>query len=90
MVINIDQELLDKAINESVIKLFSVDNYNNPLHKLIEKSVGSTYNKGTLTEEIEQRIVTKLREFMETRAFDELLGRAVAENIAKREVGKVK
>lgn len=88
--IEISDEQLQEAITLSMNKLFKEDNYSNPLAKLIEKAVGSSYSRGTLTEQIETKIVSKINQFMETSDFDIMLGQAVAKAIADREVKKKK
>ena len=87
---NISEETLSTSIEAALDKILTADRYNNPLYKLVEKAVGSTYSTGTLTPQIEEKIISKLNEFMETDKFDTLLGQAVAKAIAEREVSKKK
>lgn len=90
MQIEISEEQLNKAIEASINKLFHEDNYNNPLKSFIEKAVGTGYSKGVLSDQINEKIVSKINSFMETSDFDIMLGQAIAKAIATREITKDK
>ena len=90
LTLNISEEQLEVAINAALEKVLAADNYSNPLKALVEKAIGTSYSKGSMTAQIEEKIVIKITQFMETPGFDLLLGRAVAQAIADREVSKIK
>lgn len=88
LTLQIDDEQLQAAIEASLKKLFEPDNYSNPLKGFIEKAVGSSYSTGSLTTQIQEKVVSKINQFMETPGFDMMLGQAVAKAIAEREIAK--
>lgn len=90
LTLQIPDEQLNSAFEETIKKIFAPDNYNNPLKSLIEKICGSSYSRGALTSQIEEKIVSKLTQFMETDEFDRMLGEQVAKAIAEREIKKQK
>lgn len=90
LTLTIPEEQLQAAMTVALEQIFKADNYNNPIKKLIENAVGSTYSKGTLTPQIEEKITAKLNVFMETPEFDTMLGQACAKAIADREISKIK
>ncbi len=86
LTITISDEILTEAIEKTLAKLLQEDNYSNPLKQLIEKQIGSSYSVGVLTPEINKKITEKVTSIMEGDSFDALLGKAIAETIAKREI----
>ena len=90
LTITLDEQVLQESIDKAITTLISNDNYNNPLKGLVEKAVGSTYSRGTLTDIIEAKIIAKINQFIDTTEFDILLGQAVAKAIADREIAKKK
>jgi hypothetical protein len=86
--VEIEDTQLQDAISAMIAHVFKPDNYNNPLKGLVEKMCGSSYNRGTMTDQIEAKITAKLTAFMETNEFDAMLGQAVAKAIAEREIKK--
>lgn len=90
LTLTISEEQLNAAITQTLDKVLAADNYNNPLKNLVEKAIGTTYMKGELTTEIQEKISDKIKHFMETPHFDMMLGQAVAKAIADREVSKSK
>lgn len=90
LTLTISEEQLNAAITQALEKVLAPDNYNNPLKSLVEKAIGTTYAKGALTEQLQEKISDKIKRFMETPHFDIMLGQAVAKAIADREVSKSK
>ncbi len=90
MNIEISNETLNKAFEESINKMLAPDNYNNPVKRIVETVIGSSYkgDRTELGEAIVKKIEAKVHTLIESDAFDAMLGQAVAEAIAKREVQK--
>jgi hypothetical protein len=83
----ITDEKLQEAFDSHINSLLTKGNYDNPVKKAFDTLLG--YN-GSMTKEFNAIVESMAREQMKTPEFAAALGKAMAEEIAKREVDKLK
>jgi hypothetical protein len=87
LILTITDDKLQEAFNQHLESLLTKGNYDNPVKKAFDKLLG--YN-GELTGEFQTQVKEMVQEQMKTPEFATALGKAMAEEIARREVDKLK
>jgi hypothetical protein len=81
--INIQDEQIQQAFNKSVNDMLVPGNYNNPVKTVLDNLLGySGAMKGEVGEQIKLFVETQLK----SESFQTLLGKAIAEEMARRAV----
>jgi hypothetical protein len=85
--LTITDEQLQQAFNTHITKLLEAGNYDNPVKRILDNLLG--YN-GSLTKEFGEQVVVLMRSLMQTPWFATAIGTAMAAELAKRELDKLK
>ena len=83
LTLTISQEQLQQSFQKSLDDMLSPSNYSNPVKRELDNILGYS---GTLRGELGSKIASFLSTAMETTEFQAILGKAIAEEMAKRAV----
>lgn len=89
LTLTITDEQLQTAFDSHLNKLLETDNYNNPIKKCVDDLLGYNGDKG-IKAQIEVAVRQHLQVAMASPQFALALGTAMAAEMAKREVDKLK
>lgn len=84
--ISLPNEVLQEAINNHLIKLFTSGQYDNPITKIIENQFGYNWNKNP---ELTKVVMENVDKFIQSEDFTKFVGEAFAKEIARREADRV-
>lgn len=88
--LNISDETLKAAFDKHLEKLFTPGDYNNPVKSVIDSIFGWNSKEVELKAELDKQIKQFMIEYMASPKFGEDLGKAIAGEMAKRELDKMK
>jgi len=81
--ITVTEEQIQEEFNKSMENLFSKGNYSNPVKSILDNLLGySGAMKGAMGDKIKQYLETQI----ETPDFQQLLGKSIADEMARRVV----
>lgn len=89
MELQIPQELIDKAANESFTKLLADDNYNNPIKKILEQEFSwdmQGNGKTELAKQFRVKVEETIAKLIDSEDFHKLLGEKIATAFANAAV----
>ena len=83
LTLSISQEQLQSAFQDALNDMLKTGNYKNPVTRTLDEMLGYS---GSMRGELGNKITSFLSTAMETPEFQAILGKAIAEEMAKRAV----